>query len=416
MLFQFTFSLPYSLRNPFASGDTQSTDSVDPILEVPQSRELTRRPSRPRLSPSPGLGIEPSESFLSQKRGWEPSYPTSVSSTAVVTTGGYLDTPAKYREITMREDCDQIVDAMIDDLRPAKKRRTVTESIVSTAFSAALISTAVGLTVYRMWRDRGKSSNPQTQTPPPPYDEQWATPVPNPSTPVSSPSATTESVPRKTIRKYRSVNAIRRTRKPRQVNSGHGSTSSASTHSQPIHKTIPQDVQDHAGDSDGEIDRYMDRIGAQLAALIEQGRRALNSEVVVMSEVKEDEVDDGTGHWVEEPEAGPSSLPVSSSFPVPPSKSIRKRSSTVSLDHSKSRVRYPPSKSTPPSPSKRPRTPGTHPRDSPFRKGLGLLPGPETAQDVQVLFESESRDFNTGLDNDVLEPRERKRSSIWMGL
>lgn len=36
------------------------------------------------------------------------------------------------------------------DLPPPKRRRTLTGSIVSTALSAALIGTAVGLTVYRL--------------------------------------------------------------------------------------------------------------------------------------------------------------------------------------------------------------------------------------------------------------------------
>ena len=44
----------------------------------------------------------------------------------------------------------------------------------------------------------------------------------------------------------------------------------------------------------------MDWIGDKLAMLIEQGKRALNAEVVVMSDAKEDEVDDGMGAWEEE--------------------------------------------------------------------------------------------------------------------
>jgi len=48
----------------------------------------------------------------------------------------------------------------------------------------------------------------------------------------------------------------------------------------------------------------MDWIGDKLAMLIEQGKRALNSEVVVMSEAKEDEVDDGFGAWEEEDAEG----------------------------------------------------------------------------------------------------------------
>ena len=37
------------------------------------------------------------------------------------------------------------------ELPPAKRRKGLTGSIVSTALSAALIGTAVGLTVYRLW-------------------------------------------------------------------------------------------------------------------------------------------------------------------------------------------------------------------------------------------------------------------------
>jgi hypothetical protein len=44
----------------------------------------------------------------------------------------------------------------------------------------------------------------------------------------------------------------------------------------------------------------MDWIGDKLSILIEQGKKALGREVVVMSEAQEDEIDDGTGTWEEE--------------------------------------------------------------------------------------------------------------------
>lgn len=44
----------------------------------------------------------------------------------------------------------------------------------------------------------------------------------------------------------------------------------------------------------------MDWMGSQLARLIEEGKRALNKEVVVMSERQEDAEDDGTGQWVDD--------------------------------------------------------------------------------------------------------------------
>ena len=37
------------------------------------------------------------------------------------------------------------------DLPPAKRRKGLTSSVISTAFSAALFGAAVGLTVYRMY-------------------------------------------------------------------------------------------------------------------------------------------------------------------------------------------------------------------------------------------------------------------------
>ena len=41
----------------------------------------------------------------------------------------------------------------------------------------------------------------------------------------------------------------------------------------------------------------MDWIGGKISQLIEEGKKALGSEIVVMSDVKEDEVDDGSGLW-----------------------------------------------------------------------------------------------------------------------
>ena len=71
------------------------------------------------------------------------------------------------------------------ELPPAKRRRTLAGSLVSGAVNAALIGTAVGLTVYRLyvfftriepdqrsdnsfrWRDRGRA--PELE--PPPYEQ-----------------------------------------------------------------------------------------------------------------------------------------------------------------------------------------------------------------------------------------------------
>lgn len=44
----------------------------------------------------------------------------------------------------------------------------------------------------------------------------------------------------------------------------------------------------------------MSWMGDRLAQLIAEGQKALGKEVVIMSETQEDEVDDGSGAWVEE--------------------------------------------------------------------------------------------------------------------
>lgn len=46
----------------------------------------------------------------------------------------------------------------------------------------------------------------------------------------------------------------------------------------------------------------MSWMGNRLALLIAEGQKALGKEVVIMSEDQEDEVDDGSGAWVEEDE------------------------------------------------------------------------------------------------------------------
>jgi hypothetical protein len=50
----------------------------------------------------------------------------------------------------------------------------------------------------------------------------------------------------------------------------------------------------------------MDWIGDKVSHLLEEAKRALGREIVVMSDAKEDEVDDGSGAWVEEDEEMPS--------------------------------------------------------------------------------------------------------------
>jgi len=53
-------------------------------------------------------------------------------------------------------------------------------------------------------------------------------------------------------------------------------------------------------DEGDDLEDKMDWMGGRLAQLIEDGKKALGKEVVVMSEAQEDEEDDGNGNWEEE--------------------------------------------------------------------------------------------------------------------
>jgi hypothetical protein len=238
------------------------------------------------------------------------------------------------------------------DMPPLKRRRGLAGSIVNTAVSAALIGTAVGLTVYRMWRDRGKEGHPQmlegpsadaesdsedstvdrvSRPPPPPYQEknEWqalsqppavrvehATPAKGkraftthgepqpmaqaglaatpriPATPATPRSAAAAKKRREIQAAKRPVAVVPRHRRQK-------SGASNASLSQPGTSTKPEFDFGHGAKQaeEDEGDDQMDWIGGKLAELIEQGRRALNTEVVVMSEAPQDEVDDGTGAW-----------------------------------------------------------------------------------------------------------------------
>jgi len=181
------------------------------------------------------------------------------------------------------------------ELPPPKRRKTLAGSIVSTALSAALIGTAVGLTVYRLWRDRGKPE----AIPPPSYQE---------SERAQQSDSQHAGVPASSSRSRRSRTTVGR----RSVAIRHRKTLSRPyTYSPPL-STSPTRLSAPSGPFDfrfgqpeesqdqQEPEDEMDWIGDRIAKLIEEGKKALGQEVVVMSEAKEDEVDDGSGAWEEE--------------------------------------------------------------------------------------------------------------------
>ncbi|KAI8968088.1 hypothetical protein BD414DRAFT_541449 [Trametes punicea] len=195
---------------------------------------------------------------------------------------------------------------------PPKRRRTLAGSIISTALSAALIGTAVGLTVYRLWRDRGK--HPEA-LPPPPYEQgAWVPPEPEPTPAPETPKLVLAAPTTPRSRKSRHVAGRRTLPRPRKTHSrAQSSLSHSSVHSSYASRApIPPEFNFPSGsrsspkpEEDADVDEKMTWIGDRLAQLIAEGQKALGREVVIMSEDKEDEVDDGSGAWVEDDDDEP---------------------------------------------------------------------------------------------------------------
>ncbi|KAG2144540.1 hypothetical protein DEU56DRAFT_790210 [Suillus clintonianus] len=302
--FTFSFSVP-GLHNPFTSRSAVKPSRKDALLDPAAAISRRNRALPPPRCASPSPSLSPFVP-LNRKRGWVPSIPEpSQAATSAASTRGYLDTPAKYRDI-VHEAPEREIEEMFAELPPAKRRRTLAGSIVSTALSAALIGTAVGLTVYRLWRDRGKEAE-RIQPLPPPYHpgdwvpEQYKDIQVTPPTPKSrKPRPTPSSVRRSGTRHRRTRPRGRPVTPPRSV------SPALMGHPPPefdfVHVTQDEDEEEVEAEAD-----EMDWIGDKLSQLIQEGHRALNMEVVVMSEAKEDEVDDGSGDWEEEqPAVGPS--------------------------------------------------------------------------------------------------------------
>ncbi|KAJ3931228.1 MAG: hypothetical protein NXY57DRAFT_1008285 [Lentinula lateritia] len=356
--FTFTFSLIVpGLSNPFsapplypyqqnqrneAGPSTTRARGRSKFVEQEDGLNISNTPnhmnSRRRVSPSPvGAGN-------SRKRGWEPAFAAepSLAPTFVTVSNGYLDTPAKLAVAKQTENGlhareQAVVDEQLQH-PPAKRRRTLAGSIVSTAVNAALVGTAVGLTVYRLWRDRGTGKGAEQRTigetspspPPPPYSP------PSPDVNVIPPTPRTA---RKSRRPHEAHSTRRRpARKVLHNIASFGPSTSGSqsalfpptqpefdfspssvkssprrnreqrrTHSPAFNNVSPDHLEDLQDAIDPDTDDQMDQIdslGSKLSFLIEQGKRALGREIVVMSEVEEDAVDDGSGAWIEEDQEG----------------------------------------------------------------------------------------------------------------
>ncbi|KAJ7274318.1 hypothetical protein B0H12DRAFT_1199637 [Mycena haematopus] len=337
MPFPFTFKLAVPGLNPFSSPTSEAPPNLGYASRSPdESRSRPARPSninqrRPSPSPSPAP--------LSRKRGWDPSLAEpSQSAATLASSNGYLDTPAKYREMVVRQSADEYAEFEMEDMTasasdlppPTKRRRGLAGSIVSTAVSAALIGTAVGLTVYRLWRDRGKESDPD-QPPPPPYQKGEWTPVQQPQAIEVTPPTPIITPRRRKVRPGASTTK-RQNQRVRPRIHGRAFSPPSSTMSPPKTPFGPNPTED---DDSMVVEDKMDWLGDQLSILIQEGQKALGREIVVKSDAREDEVDDGCGVWEEEeggydPEfGGPSSYQNSLSRSSSPRQRKRPRNLTL---------------------------------------------------------------------------------------
>lgn len=194
----------------------------------------------------------------------------------------------------------------IADLPPAKRRRTLAGSIVSTAVNAALIGTAVGLTMYRLvvdgWGKERLEGEEERSSPPPPYHQgDYRAGAEGAGRPHHI--EVTPAMPRaRNGGKARQVQ--HHLTSPRRTGVRQRRMRPLGQRFSPARSTSPAAHEGVEG-GDAELDE-MDWIGDRLSRLIEEGQKALNREIVVMSDAKEDEEDDGSGGWEEE--GGQSSL------------------------------------------------------------------------------------------------------------
>ncbi|KAH6916307.1 hypothetical protein BKA70DRAFT_483727 [Coprinopsis sp. MPI-PUGE-AT-0042] len=97
-----TRPLPISVAPRPSSRTTRpSIPGFHPLPNTTPSTSLSRAHGQSHLAPRSHFSASPSPSPapVNRKRGWEPSYSPSPSETTLASTNGYLDTPARYRDL-----------------------------------------------------------------------------------------------------------------------------------------------------------------------------------------------------------------------------------------------------------------------------------------------------------------------------
>ena len=151
----------------------------------------------------------------------------------------------------------------------------------------------------------------------------------------------------------------------------------------------------------------MDWIGDRLSHLIEEGQKALNREIVVMSDAKEDEVDDGSGNWEEEEERDPFPASISRRGSV---RSLRRTQRSRDLDFAHISSSYSTSTFSPPS--------GSSPRKRRFEGDtpsmhVTSVPAPSTPLRAGRGVSVESENHGCGSEYVALSASFREDESVW---
>ncbi|KAF9038243.1 hypothetical protein BJ165DRAFT_428563 [Panaeolus papilionaceus] len=169
MVFPFSFRFPLpGITNPFASSSsvTSGPAFIPPVNTEPNiasssrlsqadadktlpnhtryrrvSRANLPKINRPPPSPSPSPSPGPTGPTNSRKRGWEPTFASpSQSSTTLLSTSGYLDTPAKYREMAAAQAAGIGYEdiTMSDEIARAEQGMSIT-SLIQISYTLLLL-------------------------------------------------------------------------------------------------------------------------------------------------------------------------------------------------------------------------------------------------------------------------------------
>ncbi|KAK7060726.1 hypothetical protein VNI00_000458 [Paramarasmius palmivorus] len=330
--FTFNFIVP-GLSNPFTPPPLPPAPP-DELNLGPSIHHSTRHSQMSvfdtAVSPSSSSYTTPPQRSRKRSRHWEPTPPMTTTREMVDEGEGvvYVDQE--------RDDEDDPLNPHSASYQPPAKRRRLLGGLGGLG-GLALTAAAVDgvIAVHPIHYTNAPHAQAQTQTttkqdpqqhqqheaPPPPYTESAASSSQHSLVHEhdSKRAHTTNTRLRTPQRQRQALTPRRRRVQPRShifpnspaqpefsFNAPSTSASGAaftfahahpSTSQQPVPQTPRHEAEE---EGEGEGDDSLSRLTSQLTSLIAEGKRALGREVVVMSECREDEEDDGLGGWVDE--------------------------------------------------------------------------------------------------------------------